>query len=405
MILEVDNKIKTYLEEIDKIEFINTTKVRNAFKNNNVSEFHFNSTTGYGYHDLGREIVEKVYADIFKSEDALVRSQFISGTHALSTTLFGLLRPNDILLSITGKPYDTLDEVIGIRKNESSLKSFGIIYKQIDLKNNDFDYDKIKDNLKDTKVVAIQRSRGYSNRESITIDKLEKIISFIKNINQNTIIMVDNCYCEFVDTKEPIEVNADIAVGSLIKNLGGGIATSGAYVVGKEKLIKLIAERLTAPGCGKEIGPSFNMNRQFLQGLSLAPSVVANSLKTAIFTAYTMEQYGYKVSPKYNEKRADIVQSIIFEDENKLINYCRGIQEGTLIDSNVLLEPSDMAGYEEKIIMASGSFTKGSSIELSCDGPLRKPYTAYQQGGVTYSLGKIGVINAIERILNKKDNN
>ncbi len=398
MIKEIESLIEKQFKEIDNIEFINSNKVHQAFKNNNVSEYHFNTTTGYGYNDLGRDIIERVYADIFKAEDALVRCQLISGTHALAVTLFGLLRPNDNLLSITGKPYDTLDAVIGIKENDSSLKSYNIDYKQIELLNDDFDYEKIKASLKDVKVVAIQRSRGYSTRTSITIDKVEKVIKFIKEIRRDIIIMVDNCYCEFVDVKEPVEVGADIVVGSLIKNPGGGIASSGAYIVGKKSLIELIAQRLTAPGCGKEIGPTFNMNKTFLQGIYNTPTVVASSLKTAIFTACILERLGYDVNPKYNEKRADIVQSIIFNDESKLIEYCRGIQYGSIIDSNVLLEPVAMPGYTDKIIMASGSFTQGSSIELSCDGPLRKPYIAYQQGGLTYSYGKIGVLSALKNM-------
>ncbi len=399
-IKDIEKEIKKQFDDIEDVEMFNTNKVYEAFKKNNVSEYHFNTSTGYGYGDSGRDVIESVYADIFKSEDALVRSQIISGTHALVITLFGILRPGDTLLSITGKPYDTLDEVIGIRKNDSSLDAYGISYKQIDLLNNDFDYDLIKKNLENIKMVTIQRSRGYSDRESITISKLEKVVKFIRDINKDVVIMVDNCYCEFVDKKEPIEIGCDIAVGSLIKNLGGGIATSGAYVVGKKDYINKIAERLTAPGCGKEIGPSFNMNKLFMQGLYFAPSVVASSLKTAVFTAKVMKDLGYNVSPLYNEKRADIVQSIIFNDESKLIKYCQGIQFGSIIDNNVLIMPSDMPGYDDKIIMASGSFTQGSSIEISCDGPLREPYIAYQQGGLTYNYGKIAVIKAIESLNN-----
>ena len=355
--------------------------------------------------DIGRDTLEDVYSDIFKSESSLVRTQFISGTHALTVTLFGILRPNDILLSITGKPYDTLEEVIGIRENKSSLKSFGIKYEQIDLINDDFDYDKIKLALENNKIklIEIQRSKGYSTRKSIDTEKLEKVIKFIKKIDEDVIIMIDNCYCEFVSKKEPIELGADIVVGSLIKNLGGGIASNGAYVCGKKELIDLVSERLTAPGEGKEVGPTLGINKSLYQGLFMAPSVVKASLKTAILTSYIMEKLGFEVQPKYNETRADIVQNIIFNDPEKLIRYCKGIQSGSPIDSFVAPEPWDMPGYEDKIIMASGSFTQGSSIELSCDGPIRKPYIAYQQGALTYEYGKLGVIKAVKYLLEKNN--
>jgi len=404
MIIEKELEIKNELNKIDEICFYNSKKVLDAFKNNNLSEFHFNSTTGYGYNDLGREVIEKIYSDIFKSEDALVRSQFISGSHALTVTLFGLLRPNDTLLSITGLPYDTLHEVIGIKENKSSLKAFGINYEQIDLVDNDFNYDLIEKTLKEKKikVIEIQRSKGYSTRKSITIEKLEKVIKFIKEIDKEVIIMIDNCYCEFVSTKEPIEVGADIAVGSLIKNLGAGITPNGAYVVGRKDLIELVSERLNLPGEGKEVGPTLGMNKQILQGLYMAPSVVASSLKTAILTSKVMSDLGYDVEPKYNEERADIVQSIIFGNREDLIRYIEGIQLGSAIDSNALPIPTDMPGYDDEIIMASGSFTQGSSIELSCDGPIREPFIAYQQGGLTYEYGKLGLQSAVDRILEYK---
>jgi len=400
---KVENTIKDELKKVDKICFYNTAKVLNAFHKHQISEVHFNMTTGYGHGDIGRDTIEEVYSTIFKSEDALVRGQFISGTHALTVTLFGLLRPNDIFLSITGKPYDTLDEVIGIVPNDSSLKSFGVSYEQIDLINDDFNYDAIKSRLEKNyvKLIEIQRSKGYSTRKSITIDKVEKVIKLIKKVSPNTVIMIDNCYCEFVTTTEPTEVGADIVVGSLIKNLGGGIAPNGAYVVGKKELIKLVAERLTAPGEGKEVGPSLGMNKQILQGLFMAPSVVTNSLKTAIFASAMLEELGYNVEPKYNEIRADIVQNIIFNDPNKLIKYCQGIQSASPIDSNVIPEPWEMPGYTDKVIMASGSFTQGSSIELSCDGPIRPPYIAYMQGGLTYEYGKLGVMKAISNLINQ----
>ena len=392
--------IKTELEKIDNIVFYNSKKVLDAFQKEYVSEYHFNSTTGYGYNDIGRETIEKVYSDIFKSEDALVRGQFISGTHALTVSLFGILRPNDIMLSISGTPYDTLHEVIGIKENKSSLKSFGVNYEEIALKENDFDYETIIERVKkdDIKMIYIQRSKGYSTRKSISIEKLEKIIREIRKNNTNAIIMVDNCYCEFVTTKEPIEVGADVCVGSLIKNLGGGIAPNGAYVVGRKDLIELIGERLTAPGEGKEVGPTLNMNKPILQGLFNAPSVVGSALKTAILTSFMLEQLGYDVEPKYNEERVDIVQNIIFGNPLDLIKYTQGIQMGSPIDSNAIPEASDIPGYDDKVIMAAGAFTQGSSIELSCDGPLRAPFIAYQQGGLTYEYGKLGLLKALERL-------
>ena len=400
LIKKVDFKIKDELEKIDELERRNSEKVLKAFLKEQVAETDFNATTGYGYNDLGRDKIEKIYADIFKSEDALVRNQFISGSHALTVAFFALLRPGDTLLSIAGKPYDTMDEVIGIVDNPSSLKSFGINYMQVDLINNDFDYERIKKVITTNKikVIEIQRSKGYSTRKSLTIEKLEAVISFIRSIDKDIIIMVDNCYCEFVNDREPIEVGADIVVGSLIKNLGGGIAPNGAYIVGGCNLINACAERLTLPGEGKEVGPSLGINKQLLQGLFLAPSVVAASLKTAIFTAALLEELGYDVEPKYNEERADIVENIIFNDESLLIKYTGGIQASSPIDSNSLPIPDDMPGYSDKVIMASGSFTQGSSIELSCDGPLRPPYIAYQQGSLTYTYGRLAVINAVSNL-------
>ena len=387
-------------KKIDEICFYNSGKVLKAFQSNSVSETHFNSTTGYGYNDEGRDVIEKVFANVFKAEDALVRNQFISGSHALTVTLFALLRPNDTLLSITGKPYDTLDEVIGIVDNPSSLRAFNINYEQIDLVNNDFDYEQIKKVLKNKKikVIEIQRSKGYSTRKSIKIEQIEKVIKFIKNIDEKVIIMIDNCYCEFVAKKEPIEVGADIAVGSLIKNLGGGIAPNGAYVVGRKDLIKLVAERLTLPGEGKEVGPSLGVNKSLLQGLYFAPSVVASSLKTAILASRVFEFEGFQVEPKYDEERADIVQNIVFGCEEKLVKFCQGIQSASAIDSYVLPIPWDMPGYQDKVVMAAGTFTQGSSIELSCDGPIRKPYIAYLQGSLMYPYGKLAIIKALEYI-------
>lgn len=403
IITKAENELKEQFAIIDDICEYNSDKVLSAFQKHQVSEVHFNETTGYGYGDLGREVIEKIYADIFNTEDALVRGQFISASHALTVTLFGLLRPNDIMLSISGKPYDTLDSVIGLTENNSSLKSFGIKYEQIDLRDNDFDYEKIKERLSNTeskiKLVEIQRSRGYSLRESISLEKIEKVIKAIREIDSSVIIMIDNCYGELTNKIEPSNVGADILVGSLIKNLGGGIAPNGAYVVGKHDLIELVAERLTLPGEGREVGPSLGMNKKILQGLFMAPSVVSSSLKTAVLTAKVMENLGYKVSPKSTDIRTDIVQTIEFGNSKDLINYVQGIQIGSPIDSSSLPVPDDMPGYDDQVIMAAGAFVQGSSIELSCDAPLREPYIAFQQGGLTYEYGKLGLMKAVERIL------
>lgn len=400
LVLNCENELTDEFKKIDDNKFFFSEQVLNSFKKNNLSENAFNSTTGYGYNDLGREVIEKVYSDIFKSESAVVRSQFISGSHALNVTFFALLRPGDLLLSISGCPYDTLHEVIGIKENPSSLASFNINYHEIDLVNDDFNYDAIESFLKNTKVkvIEIQRSKGYSTRKSLSIEKLEKVIKLIKSIDKDIIVMVDNCYCEFVERKNPIEVGADIAVGSLIKNLGGGIAPNGAYVVGRSDLIKLVGERLTLPGEGLEVGPTLGINKQILEGLFFAPSVVASSLKTAVLTSKVMERLGYDVEPKYNDHRCDIVQNIIFRDKEKLIKYVQGVQYGSPIDANVTAIPWDMPGYTDQVIMASGSFTQGSSIEFSCDAPIREPFIAYQQGGLTYEYGKLGLISAIENL-------
>lgn len=395
-----EKELTDEFKKIDDNKLFFSEQVLSSFKKNNLSENAFNSTTGYGYNDLGRETIENIYADIFKSERAVVRSQFISGSHALNVTFFALLRPEDNLLSISGCPYDTLHEVIGIKENPSSLASFNINYQEIDLVDDDFDYEAIEKFLKETKVkvIEIQRSKGYSTRKSISIEKLEKVIKLIKSIDKNIIIMVDNCYCEFVERKSPIEVGADIAVGSLIKNLGGGIAPNGAYVVGRKDLINLVGERLTLPGEGLEVGPTLGINKQILQGLFFAPSVVASALKTAVLTSKVMERLGYDVEPRYNDDRCDIVQNIIFKDREKLIKYVQGVQYGSPIDANVTAIPWDMPGYDDQVIMASGSFTQGSSIEFSCDAPIREPFIAYQQGGLTYEYGILGLISAIENL-------
>ena len=398
---KVQKEIEPVFKKIDEICSYNSLKVLEAFQKNRLCEAHFNSTTGYGYGDIGREAIEKIYSDIMGAEDSLVRSQFISGSHALTVTLFALLRPGDTLLSISGKPYDTLEEVIGIKENASSLKSFNVNYEQIDLINDDFNYEEIEQTLKTKKikVIEIQRSKGYSTRKSITIEKLEKVIRFIKNIDKDVIIMIDNCYCEFVEKKTPLMVGADIIVGSLIKNLGGGIAPNGAYICGRKDLIDLCGERLTLPGEGREVGPTLGINKSILQGLFFAPSVVASSLKTAVFASLLLEKMGYKVEPKYNDLRADIVQNIEFGNADDLIKFCQGIQQGSPVDSFAIPEPWDMPGYVDKVIMAAGAFTQGSSIELSCDGPIRSPYIAYLQGGLTFDYGKLGVMKAASKLV------
>ena len=400
LITNTESKLQSEFKYIDELTFKNSKKVLDAFHKYNISESHFNSTTGYGYGDLGRDAIEKVFAYVLDAEDALVRNQFISGSHAITVTLFALTRPGDTILAISGEPYDTLKSVIGITPNESSLASYGVNYEQIDLVNDDFDDESIIESIKTKKykLIHIQRSRGYSTRASLTLDKLERIIKKIRAVDENVIIFVDNCYCEMVEYNTPCSVGADIIVGSLIKNLGGGIAPNGAYIAGRTDLVNLCGERLTLPGEGREVGPSLGINKNILMGLYLAPNAVSSSLKLAVLTSYILESLGYKVSPKYNENRADIVTMITFNDEDKLIKFIQGIQKGSAIDASAIPIPTDMPGYEDKIIMASGSFTQGSSIEISADGPIRPPYNAYLQGSLTYEYGKLALIEALEMI-------
>ena len=400
LVNDSEKKLDKEFKKIDEICEYNSLKVLNAFWNNKLSEAHFSQTTGYGYDDIGRDVIEKIYAEIFGAEDALVRSQFISGSHALTVALFAYLRPGDTMLSISGLPYDTLHEVIGIVPNDSSLKSFGVNYEQIDLINDDFDYEKIEERLNKSKVklIEIQRSKGYSTRKSISNSKIKKVVDLIRNYDKDVIIMVDNCYCEFVDKVSPIEMGADIIVGSLIKNLGGGIAPNGAYIVGKKRLVDLAGERLTLPGEGREVGPTLGINKQILEGLFFSPSVVASALKTAVLASKVLEELGYKVEPRYNDERVDIVQNIEFGNEKDLVKYCQGIQMASPVDSFAIPMPWNMPGYEDKVIMAAGTFTQGSSIELSCDGPIRKPYIAYMQGSLTYEYGKIAIIKAVSNL-------
>ena len=404
---DVESELKPIFEELEKNCLLASGKVLKAFQDNKVSTSDFIEITGYGYYDGGREKLEKVYAEIFGAEDALVRPQIMSGTHALAITFSGLLKYGDTMISISGEPYDTLRSVIGTSgDSENSLIKHGIKYEGIDLINDDFDYEKIKERLSkhDVKLVEIQRSRGYSQRKSINIDKIEKVIKAIREVNSDVIIMVDNCYGEFVEDREPTEVGADIFVSSLMKNLGAGIATSGGYVVGKEKYINMVAERLTAPCVGKDMGANFNQLLSYYKGIFMAPEIVKSALKTMIFASRMLERFGFDgISPKYNEKRADIIQTIELKTEENLVKFCQGIQKGSPIESYVTPVPDDMPGYPHKEIMAGGSFTPGSTIELSCDGPIIEPYTAYMQGGLTYDSGKIGIMIAIENMLGKDE--
>ena len=401
--MELINKCELELEsifkEIDNNTLINSKKVIDAFHEYNFSESDLNGSVGYGYNDQGRDKLDKIFAYIFDAESAIVRNQFISGSHAITIALQAMLRPNDTLLAISGTPYDTLHEVIGIKPNNSSLMSFNVNYKEIDLIDNDFDYDKIREACKENiRLIHIQRSRGYSLRDSLTIDKVEKVIKVIREVNKDVKIFIDNCYCEFVESTSPISVGANLIAGSLIKNLGAGIATNGAYIAGDTELVDLCAERLTVPGEGREVGPSQGVNRQIALGLYMAPKVVSEALKTAILTSKVLEEKGLKTTPRYNDKRADIVQLIYFNDKEQLINYAVSIQHSGAVDSHVSPTPSPMPGYDNDIIMSSPSFTQGSSIELSCDGPLRDPLVLFQQGSLTYEYGKIAISNAIKKL-------
>lgn len=399
-----EKDIKETLEDIDCIKEYNQIKVIKAMQKNNLSDSHFAGTTGYGYDDRGRDVLDAVFADVFKAEDALVRHQIVSGTQALALCMFGNLRPGDELLSVTGKPYDTLEEVIGIRgEGGGSLKEFGISFKQVNLLiDGGIDLNGIKEALNEkTRMVLIQRSRGYEWRPSIKIDEIERTIKYIKSINPDLIVLVDNCYGEFVEEKEPIEAGADLAAGSLIKNAGGGLAPTGGYIVGKESYVKKAAYRLTSPGLGKKVGASLGHNRLLFQGLFMAPHVVAESLKGAVFCAALMKRLGFETSPLIAEKRGDIIQAIKFNDPDSLIAFCQGIQKGSPVDSYVLPQPWDMPGYDSPVIMAAGAFIQGASIELSADAPIKPPYIAYMQGGLVYEHVKLGVLISIQMMIEK----
>lgn len=396
-------ELKSRFDKIDETAELCQLKVLSAMQKEKVSTECFNSTTGYGYGDIGRDTLERVYADVFRGEDALVRSQITCGTHALCLALFSNLRPKDELIYISGKPYDTLEEVIGIRQSKGSFAEYDISYSQVNLKDNSFDYEGIKHAINDrTKLIAIQRSRGYDIRPSFGVDELKKVISYIKNIRSDIIIMVDNCYGEFVENREPLEAGADMIVGSLIKNPGGGIAPMGGYIVGNKSCIENAANRLTSPGLGREVGASLNTNLSMYQGLFIAPTVTASALKGAVFAANIYERLGFNVYPKANDTRHDIIQAIELKSDKALIEFCTGIQEASPVDSFVSPRPWDMPGYDSKVIMASGSFISGSSIELSADGPLKKPYNVYFQGGLTWPHVRYAIVNSLQKLYDAK---
>ncbi len=394
--------IKDRFFEIEKTAKYNQIKVLKAFQNNKVSDIHFNSTTGYGYDDAGREVIDSIFAEVFEAEDALVRHNIINGTHAISLTLFATLRPGDTLVAVTGKPYDTLEEVIGITgSGNGSLKDFGINYKQVDLVDGKVDYNNIMSTVdKNTKAVILQKSKGYSFRSSLTYEEIGKIIKTVKSINQDIICIVDNCYGEFAEAKEPTAVGADLIAGSLIKNPGGGIAECGGYIAGRKDLIELCAYKLNSVGLGKHVGATINMNKQILQGFFLAPKTVAECIKTALFCGAAFEKLGFEVSPKTDEYRSDIIQAIKFGTEEGIIKFCQGIQQGAPVDSFVTPYPWDMPGYSHQVIMAAGAFVQGATTELSADGPITAPYIAYMQGGLTFDSGYVGVLKAIQQLKN-----
>ncbi|RDY25876.1 aminotransferase class V-fold PLP-dependent enzyme [Romboutsia weinsteinii] len=397
---EVMEDIGDQFEEIKKVREYNQYKVLKAMQEARLSDNHFNWTTGYGYNDLGREKIEEIYANVFGAEDALVRPIIVNGTHALSLCIQGIVRPGDEILSVTGLPYDTLQGVIGIREEKGSLKEFGVTYDQVDfLEDGNVDLEGIKKKINEkTKLVMIQRSKGYAWRKSLTINDIKEAIDTVKSVNPNIIVMVDNCYGEFLDTKEPTEVGADVMAGSLIKNPGGGLALTGGYIAGKKELIELISYRLTSPGIGKECGLTFGTTRTVLQGFFMAPYVVSQAVMGAIFCARAFEKLGYDVLPKYNDIRSDIIQVVRLNNADEVIHFCQGVQAAAPVDSYVKPEPWAMPGYESEVIMAAGAFVQGSSIELSADAPIRAPYNVYFQGGVTFDHSKMGTLKAIQHM-------
>lgn len=398
---KVNKDIQKDFEEIDSVAEYNQLRVLKAFSDNRISAVHFSGTNGYGYDDMGREALDKVYAQVFGAEDAMVRHNIVSGTHALSLCMFGILRPGDKVIAVTGKPYDTLEEAIGIRGGEGkgSLKDFGIEYGQVDLKEGRIDYDGIKKGVKKgTKMVMIQKSKGYDWRPSLTNDDIEKIIKTVKEIDENIICMVDNCYGEFTERTEPTMHGADIMAGSLIKNAGGGMAQTGGYIAGRADLVELASYKLNSVGLGKECGATLGVNREFFLGFFMAPHITAQALKTAVFAAKMFSEAGYEVNPLPGSRRTDIIQAVKLHSAERLIEFCRGIQAASPVDSYAAPTPYAMPGYADEVIMAAGAFTQGASIEISADGPLREPYTAYLQGGLTYESGKAAVLNALNKI-------
>lgn len=397
---EVLSDIEYKFDELKEIREYNQYKVLNAMQEARLSDQHFNWTTGYGYNDIGREKVEEIYSKVFHTEDALVRPIIVNGTHALSLCVQGLVRPGDEILSITGKPYDTLEGVIGIREEKGSLKEYGVTYEQVDfLENGNVDLDGIKNKINNrTKLVMIQRSKGYSWRKSLSIDDIKEAIETVKSVNPNLIVMVDNCYGEFLDTKEPTDVGADVMAGSLIKNPGGGLALTGGYIAGKSDLIEQISYRMTSPGVGKECGLTFGTTRSVLQGFFIAPYIVSQAVMGAIFCSRLFEKLGYDVLPKYDDLRSDIIQCIRLNNADEVVKFCEGIQAAAPVDSYVTPVPWDMPGYESEVIMAAGAFIQGSSIELSADAPIRPPYNVYFQGGLTFDHSKMGALKAVEYI-------
>ncbi len=401
---QTQQAVQERFEEIDRIAEYNQLKVLAAFQDHRVSESYFYGSTGYGYGDKGRDELDGIYAQVFGAEDALVRHSFVSGTHALTTALFGVLRPGDVLLSLTGSPYDTLTEVIGIQgaPGDGSLKDFGVVYRQLELRPDGTpDYESIPQAVKGVKVAYLQRSRGYAVRASLTIDVIEKICRKVREGNPEAIIMVDNCYGEFAETREPTQVGADLVIGSLIKNPGGGIAHTGGYIAGRKRLVELCAYRLTSPGMGREVGCSLQESRYMYQGFFFAPTVVASAIKTGVFAAKLFENLGCTVYPRWNEPRTDIIQVVETGSPEGLVAFCQGIQQGSPVDAYVTPEPWDMPGYQDQVIMAAGAFTMGASIELSADGPIREPYAVWLQGGLTYPSGKMGILLAAQSMLEK----
>ncbi|MEH7109930.1 aminotransferase class I/II-fold pyridoxal phosphate-dependent enzyme [Bacillus sp. JJ1764] len=401
---KVEHQIAAVHKEIDERIDANQFRVLQSFQKHRVSESHFNPTTGYGYDDMGRDTLESVYADVFGGESGLVRSQITSGTHAISTALFGVLRPGDELLYITGKPYDTLEEIVGIRGNGvGSLKDFGITYNHVDLtESGHIDWKSVTEKVKpNTKMIGIQRSKGYATRPSFTIDEIGEMIKYVKEIKPEVVVFVDNCYGEFVEDREPCHVGADLMAGSLIKNPGGGIAKTGGYIVGKEKWVEACSYRLTAPGIGREVGASLYSLQDMYQGFFLAPHVVGQALKGAVFTAAILEELGLNSSPKWDANRTDLIQSVQFDDQDKMVAFCQSIQFASPVNSYVTPYPNYMPGYEDDVIMAAGTFVQGASIELTADGPIRPPYVVYVQGGLTYSHVKIAILLGIDSLVEK----